>query len=363
MGTKSHIPNQQPANQDVPDQATSEPTDPLLSMLLSDQCPFVTKVIVFDGDAKTTIRERRTFTGSLLKQLDEAGVMLNQVNGDGRFPAVAVREALVNALEHRDYGYSGPTIVNVFASRMEIISLGGLAAGLEINDLLNGVSQPRNPALAELLADLGLCEDCGAGVQRIMDAYDGEPVSPQLRVGPTSVALVLPALVSAGSGTSPDGHRTDRTAGERQEVPTDGDSSDTHTNVLRFPTIQRMTDDASEALTGARVIGCAPMQILVLGRGFSTELLGTAAEITDTEASRSALDVKLMEQSNETLEQATLNLISSSGVPMSRQSIQNQMQLSKDKANLILRRLVHDGKVVRSGKSRATTYSAVGAGQ
>ncbi|MBT1170744.1 ATP-binding protein [Bifidobacterium sp. SO4] len=363
MGTKSHESNQQPANQDVPDQTTSEPTDSLQSMLLSDQCPFMTKVIMFDGDAKTTIRERRTFTGSLLKQLDEAGAMLNRANGDGRFPAVAVREALVNALEHRDYGYSGPTIVNVFDSRLEIISLGGLAAGLEINDLLNGVSQPRYPALAERLANLGLCEDCGAGVQRIMDAYADQPVSPQLRVGPTSVALVLPSLVPAGSGPSPDGQRTNGTAGERQDAPAEGDTSDAHTNVLRFPTIQRMTDQASEALTGARVIGCAPMQILVLGRGFDTELLGMAAEATDTGESQSALDVKLMDQSNEALEQATLNLISGSGVPMSRQSIQNQMQLSKDKANLILRRLVHDGKVVRSGKSRATTYSAAEAGQ
>ena len=45
----------------------------------------------------------------------------------------------------------------------------------------NGVCQPRTPRLAELFADLGLCENCGTGIQRIMDAYAQSAVSPQLR--------------------------------------------------------------------------------------------------------------------------------------------------------------------------------------
>lgn len=164
---------------------------------------------------------------------------------------------MVNALEHRDYTYSGPTLINIFDSRLEIVSLGGLTDGLEINDLLNGVCQPRTPRLAELFADLGLCENCGTGIQRIMDAYAQSAVSPQLRVGPTSVAMVLPIPVSAEAASS---HRTDADA---SAAPSTTDEAQ-HAKMYSFPTIQRMTDNAADALAGARIIGCAPLQTLIL---------------------------------------------------------------------------------------------------
>ena len=135
-----------------------------LATQLSTQCPFVIKAPIFEGNGKNAIRERHTFTGSVLRQLDQASALLNGINESGQYPAIALREALVNALEHRDYTYSGPTLINIFDSRLEIVSLGGLTDGLEINDLLNGVCQPRTPRLAELFADLGLCENCGTPV-------------------------------------------------------------------------------------------------------------------------------------------------------------------------------------------------------
>ena len=134
-------------------------TESSLATLLSNQCPFVIKATIFEGNGKNAIRERHTFTGSVLRQLDQASALLNGINESGQYPAIALREALVNALEHRDYTYSGPTLINIFDSRLEIVSLGGLTDGLEINDLLNGVCQPRTPRLAELFADLGLCEN------------------------------------------------------------------------------------------------------------------------------------------------------------------------------------------------------------
>ena len=56
-------------------------------------------------------------------------------------------------------------------SRIEIISLGGLVSGLSSDDLLNGICQPRNPELANAFALLGWSQNCGVGIQRIMDAY------------------------------------------------------------------------------------------------------------------------------------------------------------------------------------------------
>ncbi|OZG60440.1 Crp/Fnr family transcriptional regulator [Bifidobacterium myosotis] len=389
---------------------TPASANPLLATLLSDQCPYATKAIIFDGDSKHSIRERYTFTGSLLSQLDEAGMLLNRINESGRYPAAALREALVNALEHRDYSYSGPTLINVFDSRLEIISLGGLTDGFAINDLLNGICQPRDPMLAQLLANLGLCEDCGTGVQRIMDAYAGNPISPQLRVGPSSVALVLPTLVEAANSPNPR-NRGSASSGANAAAASSGRTDGTgHDNVYHFPTFQRVTDQAAEALAGARVIGCSPLQTLVLGRGFDWESYiladghggvattipttiptaapaavpstGSSNGITNTHAEPAqstialaslaagaasgsagpvspALDMTTLRQSNETLEQTTLNLLASSGVNLSRRMIQEQLGLSRDQAGKLLRQLTLDGKITKHGRSRATTYSIV----
>ena len=61
-----------------------------------------------------------------------------------KYPEEALREALLNAVVHRDYDYSGSIIINIYDDRMEFISLGGLVKGLTLLDIKGGVSQPRN---------------------------------------------------------------------------------------------------------------------------------------------------------------------------------------------------------------------------
>lgn len=55
---------------------------------------------------------------------------------------------LLNCLVHRDYSFSGSTLVNIYDDRIEFISLGGLVTGLKMETIFIGVSQTRNPALA-----------------------------------------------------------------------------------------------------------------------------------------------------------------------------------------------------------------------
>ena len=299
-------------------------TESSLATLLSNQCPFVIKATIFEGNGKNAIRERHTFTGSVLRQLDQASALLNGINESGQYPAIALREALVNALE--------------------IVSLGGLTDGLEINDLLNGVCQPRTPRLAELFADLGLCENCGTGIQRIMDAYAQSAVSPQLRVGPTSVAMVLPIPVSAEAASS---HRTDADA---SAAPSTTDEAQ-HAKMYSFPTIQRMTDNAADALAGARIIGCAPLQTLILGSGFGERPDG------DDQASTRPLDTATLEPSPQTLEQFTLNFLAFRGVKLSRKTMQKALGLNKDQMTQLLDQLELSGKIERHTHAKSTTYS------
>lgn len=108
-----------------------------LGLLLSDQCPPTVKAAAFSDDGRNVFTERREYEGSILKQLADAYAFLEAHNhyrtefiGLERidhydYPAVALREALVNSVAHREYALSGPTLVSVMPSAVEIVSLGG----------------------------------------------------------------------------------------------------------------------------------------------------------------------------------------------------------------------------------------------
>lgn len=87
---------------------------------------------------------------------------------DGRFrttseyPGFSWREAVLNAVEHRDYGIEGSgTEVWLFESRMEVVSSGALVGGLALEEVLslNRVHRTRNPRLVRALVDLGYARD------------------------------------------------------------------------------------------------------------------------------------------------------------------------------------------------------------
>ena len=95
-----------------------------------------------------------------------------------------MREAFLNALVHRDYSYLGPTTIDAYSNRIEIISLGGIASGLNLEDILRGISETRNPKLANVFYRLSLIEAYGTGLKRIYDSYSNYPIKP--KITPTS---------------------------------------------------------------------------------------------------------------------------------------------------------------------------------
>jgi len=87
-----------------------------------------------------------------------------------QYPQVAVREALVNAIAHRDYSRIGSFIqVRLFADRLEVQSPGGLAGGLTIDDLVYE-QYTRNPHIMQLLEDYGYVERRGVGIDQMVHA-------------------------------------------------------------------------------------------------------------------------------------------------------------------------------------------------
>src|SRR5271157_3056103 len=86
------------------------------------------------------------------------------------YPPLALREALVNAICHRDYTIAGGAIfVAIFDDRLEVTSLGLLPPGITVADLKRDhVSRLRNPLIAGVFYRRGLIEQWGRGTQKIV---------------------------------------------------------------------------------------------------------------------------------------------------------------------------------------------------
>lgn len=177
-----------------------------LAMILSDQCQHTTKIAVFGDEDNITFKDAREFGGSIFKQLDDSYAYLTLCNRTAAtfrglervelpdYPEEALREALLNALVHRDYSYSGSIIINVNDLCIEFISIGGLLPGLSADDIRNGISQPRNRKLAEIFHRLKLIESYGTGIRKIYSLYKECAVQPRIEVTPNTFKLVLPNM-------------------------------------------------------------------------------------------------------------------------------------------------------------------------
>jgi ATP-dependent DNA helicase RecG len=175
-----------------------------LALLLSEQCVHTIKLAVFDGNSKTLFKDRREFSGSLFRQLEDVYGFIDRYNNlrsefsgldriDKRdYPTGAIREALLNALVHRDYGLSPATLISIFDNRIEIVTIGGLMKGVSLNDIMLGVSALRNPYLADVFYRLNLIEAYGTGIPKITDSYKNFAVQPAIELSDNAFKITLP---------------------------------------------------------------------------------------------------------------------------------------------------------------------------
>lgn len=185
-----------------------------LALIISDQCAHTMKVAVFGDDSNTTFKDSKEFGGSVFTQLEDTFnylMLCNRTEATFRgleriekqdYPEEAIREALLNALVHRDYSFSGSIIINVNDERMEFISIGGLLPGLSTDDIRIGISQPRNKNLAEMFHRLRLIESYGTGIRRIYKLYENCPVQPVIEATTNAFKMVLPNM-NAVSAAAP----------------------------------------------------------------------------------------------------------------------------------------------------------------
>jgi ATP-dependent DNA helicase RecG len=108
------------------------------------------------------------------------------------FDEVVYREAILNALVHRDYTSRDTVQIHHFPNNLEITNPGGFAGGVSEENILRHAPKRRNPVLAEALARLGYIERAGVGVDRmyrLMLRHGKEP--PEYTSYPDSVQLTL----------------------------------------------------------------------------------------------------------------------------------------------------------------------------
>jgi len=175
-----------------------------LGLLISEQCIHTVKLAVFEGTTKGVFKDRYEFSGSLLKQLREGYALIDRYNRtraefEGltrvdirEYPQVAIREALLNSIVHREYSFSGSTLVSIFDNRIEIVTVGGLIKGISKDDILLGVSILRNKNLANIFYRLKLIEAYGTGIAKIIESYESYTVSPKIEITDNAFKITLP---------------------------------------------------------------------------------------------------------------------------------------------------------------------------
>lgn len=106
----------------------------------------------------------------------------------------AFREAVANALVHRDYTRLGAVHVQWHADRLEVSNPGGFPEGVGLNNFLVAPPRPRNPLLADAFKRAGLVERTGRGIDTIFyeQLRHGRPSPHYDRTTANDVVLVVP---------------------------------------------------------------------------------------------------------------------------------------------------------------------------
>ena len=135
----------------------------------------------FKGKTRSIFIDKKEMVGPIYKQIEEAyqfvlnhinlGVFIDEIyrNEQYEIPTVTIREAIANAVTHRNYMDTSSVQVLVFDDRLEVTSPGMLYGGLTVELIKTGKSKIRNKVIAEVFGQMGIIESWGTGIQRMID--------------------------------------------------------------------------------------------------------------------------------------------------------------------------------------------------
>lgn len=156
-----------------------------IAYLLADENGVSIKVAKYAGKDKVDLIENEEYgycslikaTNSVLDKMKIENVTHTKVTTTKRIEKnlidpVAMREAIVNFIVHNDFSHEIPPVFEIFSDRVVMTSYGGLIQGQSIEDFFSCSSMPRNRELMRVFKDVGLVEQLGSGMSRILKSYD-----------------------------------------------------------------------------------------------------------------------------------------------------------------------------------------------
>ena len=158
---------------------TTYPTNALLILLgLFENCTI--KCAKFKGTTMEIFIDKKEYSGDIFTILENTqNFILNHINlraeikelyrtDTYEIPQVALREALINSLIHRDYINKGRDIkIGIYDDIVNIVSPGSFPNTITASDIQNGRSEARNKVIANVFKELRLIEQWGSGINRI----------------------------------------------------------------------------------------------------------------------------------------------------------------------------------------------------
>ena len=175
--------------------------------------------LLFKGTGKVHVLDRKDFAGGVVADIEDSLRFIERNTRTAyrieklqreeipEYPVAALREAITNAVMHRDWFIEGANVfVEISEDRIEISSPGDLPKGMLIEDL-GTKSVRRNALIADLLHRIDFIEKAGTGIRRMREGArnQGYP-EPQFFVGSFFSALFYP-LVSIDPSSTPQAPR------------------------------------------------------------------------------------------------------------------------------------------------------------
>ena len=177
--------------------------------LLADQNHFPGIDMVRFGENISIIQKRVTFENRSILEVYEKAIEIfrdyyqyEEIKGADRkkiekIPEAAFREAIANGLIHRIWDVESQIRVLMFEDRIEVVSPGGLPAGITKEEYLSGkLSVLRNRNLANVFYRLGFVEIFGTRIMRIRQLYEKSLRKPEFEVSENAIQIVLPVWES-----------------------------------------------------------------------------------------------------------------------------------------------------------------------
>jgi len=169
--------------------------------------------LLFKGTSKVHVLDRKDFAGGIVADIEESLRFIERNTRTAyrieklqrqeipEYPMAPLREAITNAIMHRDWFIEGANdFIEIYSDRIEVSSPGGLPKGMLLEDL-GRKSVRRNPLIADLLHRIAFIEKAGTGIRRMREgARESGYPEPEFSAGSFFSAVFFPfAAIGAAS--------------------------------------------------------------------------------------------------------------------------------------------------------------------